>query len=161
MNKNEKTFRLVNKISQSFSIIVTNFQYAATLITNIRLKLNLTFVPLLQMKLVTVMRLRKIRMTISTMKLIANMVQTISSRRINILTTLRQSMKAVVIIYVRQPITFVSKARQKLVSIISNGKLTLDATPNLVQLFLLGYFDPDTLGDWDASTLGAMDYTVV
>ena len=161
MNKNEKTFRLVNKISQSFSIIVTNFQYAATLLVNIRLKLNVIAVAILRMKLVTVMRLRKIRITISTMKLITNMVQTISARRINILTTLRQSMKAVVIVYIRQPITFVSKARQKLVSIIKQGKLTLVGTPVLVQLFLLGYFDPDTLGDWDASTLGAMDYTVV
>lgn len=161
MNKNEKTFRLVNKVSQSFSMIVTNFQYVATLITNIRLKLNLAFVPLLQMKLITIMRLRKIRLTISQMKLIANMVQTISSRRINILTTLRQRMKAVVVIYTRLPITFISKARQKLVSIIAGGKLLIAATPNLVQLFLLGRYDPDTLGTWDASTLGAMDYTVV
>lgn len=161
MNKNEKTFRLVNKISQSFSIIVTNFQYAATLIINIRLKLNLAFVPLLQMKFVTIMRLRKIRLTISQMKLITNMVQTISARRVNILTTLRQSMKAVVVIYIRLPITFVSKARQKLVSIIKQGKLTIVGTPSLVQLFLLGRYDPDTLGTWDASTLGAMDYTVV
>ena len=160
MNKNEKNFRLVNKISQNFQIIIANFEYAATLLFNINMKIAIGFMPTFIGKMVTAMRLRRIRIVISTVKLITKMTQAISSRRINIAFVVRERMKAVTSIVLRHPMVFISKARQKIVSIIGEGFLHIVWDMTLATFFTLGDFDPDTLGDLDIFTLGEMDYTV-
>lgn len=160
MNKNEKNFRLVNTISKNFQIIIANFQYAATLLFNINMKIPIGFVPSFISKLVTAMRLRRIRIVISTVKLIANMTQAISSRRVNLAFVIRERLKAVTSIVIKHPILFVSKARQKLVSIVNEGFLHIGWVMTLATFFTLGDFDLDTLGTLDVLTLGDMDYTV-
>lgn len=160
MNKNEKTFRLVNKVSKNFQIVIAGFQYAATLLFNINMKIRVNFVPSFIMKMVTAMRLRRIRIVISTVKLITSVTQSISSRRIRLALVIRERMNAVASIVVYHPIGFVSSARQKIVSTIKNGILRLNIVMTLATFFTLGIFDPQTLGTLDTKTLGEMDYTV-
>lgn len=161
MNKNETTFRLVNRTSKNFSIIIANFQYAATLLFSIRDRVRLSFIMTLFAGAFSTIRLRRIKLVISQMKLITNITQIINTKTVKLLVTFRQRMKAVVTIYLRNPITFISKARQKLVTIIYEGKLRIVTSPVLVILYTLGYWDVYTLAPLDAKTLGEMDYTVV
>lgn len=161
MNKNEKTFRLVNKTNQSFSIIIAGFEYAATLLANIRIKSRIITVMSLFVKGYSTITVKKIRLVISQVKLITKITQTINSKTIKLLTTFRQRMKAISIIYLRNPMGFVSKARQKIVSIIAEGKLTISTSPVFVILYTLGHWDVETLLTLDSMTLGDMDYTIV
>lgn len=161
MNKNEKTFRLVNKTNQSFSIIIAGFEYAATLLANIRIKSRIITTMSLFVKGYSAITIKKVRVLISQVKLIVKIVQTINGRTIKLLTTFRQRMKAVVIVYLRNPILFVSKARQKIVSIINEGRLSVTTSPVFVILYTLGHWDGYTLLPLDSMTLGDMDYTVV
>ena len=160
MNKNEKNFRLVNRISKNFQLIIANFEFAATLIANIRQKLNIGFVMSLANRVFSTISLRKIRMVISQVKLITSITQAISSRRVKLAFIVRERMKAVVSVVIKHPILFVSKARQKLVSAIKEGFLHISWVMTLATFFSLGDFDPDTLGTLDVLTLGDMDYTV-
>ena len=160
MNKNEKNFRLVNKISQNFQIIIANFEYAATLLFNINMKIAIGFMPTFIAKMVIAMRLRRIRIVISTVKLITKMTQAISLRRVRLSFSIREQMKAVTAIVIKHPMLFVSKARQKIVSAINEGFLHVAWDMTVATFFTLGDFDPDTLGDLDAFTLGDMDYTI-
>ncbi len=161
MNKNEKTFRLVNKTNQIFSIIIANFEFVATLLFNIRNTIDLTYIMTLYISLISNIRLRRIRISISQVKLITRITQAINSKRIILLIIFRQSMKAVVSVYLRNPINFVAKIRQKLVAIMYEGILHIATTPVFVTLFTLGHWDPFTLLPLDSMTLGEMDYTVV
>ena len=160
MNKNEKNFRLVNRISKNFQIIITNFEYAATLLFRINMKIAIGFIPTFAARISSAIRLRRIRIVISTVKLITKITQTINSRRINIAFAIRERLKAVTSIVMKHPILFVSKARQKIVSIVSEGFLHIAWVMTLATFFTLGDFGPDTLGDLDVLTLGDMDYTV-
>lgn len=161
MNKNEKTFRLVNKTNQVFSIIIAGFEYAATLLVNIRLKSRIITTVSLFIKAYSIITIKKVRLVISQVKLIVKITQTINSRTIKLLVTFRQRMKAISIIYLRNPMGFISKARQKIVSIIAEGRLTISTSPIFVILYTLGHWDVETLLTLDALTLGDMDYEVV
>ena len=88
-----------------------------------------------------------------------SITQTINARRVRIIYVAKERMKAVVTILLKNRITFISKAIQKLVSTIVIKKIQIIATPILAQFFTLGYFDPQTLGTLDVLTLGEMDYT--
>lgn len=161
MNKNETTFRLVNRISKDFSIIISNFEYAATLLANIRSKLRINLIMSLLTNISSSVLLRKIKISISQVKLITSLVQTINSKTIRISIVFRQRMSSIISIYLRNPISFVSKARQKILSTISDGKLIISTSPVFVILFTLGHWDVYTLLPLDSMTLGDMDYTVV
>lgn len=160
MNKNEKNFRLVNKISQNFQIFIANFEYAATLLFNINMKIAIGFMATFISKMVIAMRLKRIRIVISTVKLITKMTQAISLRRVKLAFTIRERLKAVTLIVIKHPIVFVSKSIQKLVSAIGEGFLHIGWDMILATFFTLGDFDPDDLGTLDVQTLGDMDYTL-
>lgn len=161
MNKNEKTFRLVNKIATSFSIIVANFEYAATLLFNIRDRIRITFIPALLIKMSTVINSKRVRIIISQVKLIVRITQTINTKRVRLFVSVKQRMKAVADFYLRNPILFVSKVRQKLVVIVYEGKLRIITSPVFVILYTLGHWDTYTLLLLDSMTLEDMDYTTV
>jgi len=161
MNKNEKTFRLVNKNITSFSIIIANFQYAATFLFHIRDKIVISFVASLSIKLNSIINLRKVKLIISKMSLIIKITQIINTKTIKLIIFFRQIMKFISIIYLRNPISITSKAKQKLISIINEGKLSLVTSPVFVILYTLGHWDIDTLLILDSMTLGSMDYTIV
>lgn len=159
MNKNEKDFYLTNRTFKTFSVIISGFQYAATLLFRIRDHIVITAIPKFTGKMVTIMRLKRVRLVISQMKLISKMVQVISLRRITVVALMKQSMKAAAAIIVYMPAIFVAKLRQKIVTLVLQGKLTIIISPTLASFFLLGTFDPSTLGTLDTNTLGDMDYT--
>ena len=156
---NQKTFNLTNRISKSFYLIIDNFFYAATLLMNVLFKLRITFSPTFAIAFLTNINLRKIKLIISQVKLRVSITQTINARRVRIIYVAKERMKAVVTILLKNRITFISKAIQKLVSTIVIKKIQIIATPILAQFFTLGYFDPQTLGTLDVLTLGEMDYT--
>ena len=156
---NQKSFTLINRVSKTFPIIISNFAYAATLLFRIRDRIRLSFSPTFYIKFIYTLTLKRIRLIISQVKLITKPTQTIDLRRVRLIVTVRERLKAVTTIYGRLRLTIVSSARQKLVSSIIIKKIVLSITPTLAHFFTLGDFDPDTLGTLDVQTLGDMDYT--
>lgn len=156
---NQKTFNLVNRVSKSFDLLISNFAYVATLLFRIAFKIGITFSPIFALKVIATINLRRIRIIVSQTKLITSITQTINARKVRLIYTMRETLKAVSTISLRLRMTPVSKAIQKVVSSIIIKKVVLTINPTLAQFFTLGYFDPQTLGDLDALTLGEMDYT--
>jgi len=156
---NQKTFSLVNRVSKSFDLLINDFAYAATLLFRIAFKIGMSFSPTFALAAFTTINLRKIKLIISQVKLITSITQTINARRVRLIYTMRERLKAVSTISLRLRMTPVSKAIQKAVSSIIIKKVVLTIDPTLAQFFILGDFDPQTLGDLDALTLGEMDYT--
>ena len=156
---NKKTFNLTNKISETFSMAVSQFAFATTLLFRIRDRLRLIILPSFSIKMVSLINLRKIRLIIGTAKLITSITQTINAKRVSLVFSIKERLSSVVSIYGRIPITISSKAVQKAVSTILLKKVTLTIDPVIATFFTLGYFDPKILGDLDTLTLGEMDYT--
>ncbi len=158
-NKNEKSFKLINKVSQSFNLIIANFDFVSTLLTIIRLRLRLTFVYTSVMKFVTTINLKRVRLIISQVKLIQSITQTINVKRIRLIMSSKAIMKAISTFSLRLRIGFISSAIQKLTTTMKTGILRITLDPTIAQFFTLGDFDPEILGDLDVLTLGDMDYT--
>ncbi len=156
---NQKTFKLINRISKSFDLIIDNFAYAATLLFRVAFKIGMVLSPTFALRFVTTINLRKIRIIVSQTKLITSITQTINARRVKFVFTIKERLKAVSTISLRLRMTPISKAIQKVISTITIKKITITAVPILAQFFTLGYFDPQTLGTLDTLTLGQMDYT--
>jgi len=158
MNDNKKSYNISIRTSQAYTFIISGFQFATSLFFRIRDHIVITFVPKFTTKMVTNINLRKIKLVISQMKLIANMTQTISLRTVKINYTMRDIMKFVTTIYIRNPITFISSGIQKITSTMNTGILGIDFNPTLANFFTLGDNDPDTLGTMDTETWGDLDY---
>ncbi len=156
---NEKTFDLTNKVSETFSMIISHFAFATTLLFRIRDRLRLIILPSFSMKMVSLINLRKIRLTIGSTKLITSIMQTINAKRVSFIFSIKERLSSIISIYGRIPITISSKAIQKAISTILLKKITLTINPVIATFFTLGYFDPKILGDLDTLTLGKMDYT--
>ena len=154
---NKKVFRLTNRISKSFKLLVDNYTFAVTFLFRIREKIRLTFVATLAARVSATINSRRIRLTFLS-KLITKITQTISSRKIKLTILPREIKKAVTTILFNTRLTISSKAIQKLVVNMAQARLTLVTSPILAQFFTLGDYDPDTLGTLDTETLGDLDY---
>jgi hypothetical protein len=161
MQKQTKSFNLTLRNTKAYSIILSGFQFATSLFFRIGFKIAIALSPSFIQKAVSAIRLRRVNFAVSKTSLIANITQTISARRIRIVASMKQTMKFVSSIYLRNRLSFVSRTIQKLTSSIIIKKIQIASDPTIAQFFLLGTYDPDTLGDWDAVTLGAMDYVEV
>lgn len=159
MNKNTKSYSVSLRNSKAFSFIIAGFQFATSLFFRIRFKIPITFVVKTIGKMVTVINLKRVRLVISQMRLITKITQTINLRRVSITYNLRQIMKFVTTVFIRQPILFISSARQKLITVLKTGILRVIADPTIAVFFTLGNLDPDTLLILDPQTLGDLDYT--
>lgn len=157
-NINKKTYNLTVRTSKSFNIIIDGFIAAATLLFRIRDKIVITFIPSFISFNNLSLNMKRVRIIISPVKLIQKVTQTISLKTIKMIYIMKMSMKTTVIIYVRSPITFVSKLRGKIFTVISAGKVRMLATMVMGQIFPLSIYDPQTLGTLDTATLGSMDY---
>lgn len=157
---NKKTFSLVNRISNSFDIIIDNFSYAATLLANFRSRIIFIILPAFVLRISYIISLKRIRLLISQIKLIVNPSQTISLRRIKITYFARERLSNFLTIFARLRMNPNYSARQKLATNIIIKKIILNIDPTLAEFFTLGYFDPSTLGTLDSLTLGDMDYTI-
>lgn len=156
---NQKTFSLINRISETFSMRLSNFAFATTLLFRIRDKIKIVILPKFSTKMLTTINLRKVKVSIGVVKLITSIIQTINLKKISIVFTMSDRMSFLIDIYGRIRMTISSKAMQKLLSTIVIKKITLSINPVIATFFTLGYFDPEILGDLDTLTLGDMDYS--
>lgn len=156
---NTKTFSLINKISETFSLRISNFAFATTLLFRIRDKINLVILPSFKISPLMVFNLRRIRLITGVVKLIANITQTINVKKVRLVLSIREILSNTITIYGKVPLSIVSKAIQKATSTILIKKITLTIDPVIATFFILGDFDPEILGDLDPLTLGEMDYT--
>lgn len=155
---NKSTFNIVKRAKTTFTVAVDGFRSATTLIFRIRDRIRIAFVATLASQLYATILIKKVRLVISQAKLRVSITQTINLKRVSISYVFKQQMKFVSTIYGRLPIVAISKARQKIVSTIKNGILSVVAEPTLATFFNLGTYDPQTLGTLDVKTLGEMDY---
>lgn len=158
---NSKSFNIINRFSKSFSLVVEGFQFATSLFMRIRFKIPITFVTSAIANVFTNIRLRRIQITISPVKLIGKLVTTINLRRVRLNFSMKETGKIYTTIYGRVRLNLVTKAIQKIVTSINLRRINIAFDPTIAQFFTLGVYDPDTLGDWDAATLGQMDYVEV
>lgn len=147
------------KNSQAYSIALSGFVFAATLFFRIRNTIVITILPQFSMKMVTSIRAGKLNVT-AVLRQTGQLVTTLTLKKITLVAIANEIGKLVTDIAFLSPLIFVSSAIQKLIVPLKTGKLSLLITPTLASFFLLGTFDPTTLGTQDVKTLGAMDYTV-
>lgn len=157
---NNKSFNLITRTRKTFSLILSSFDYAVTFFFRINGKIKLTFVSTAIMQFVSTINLKRIRMTISQMKLITKITQTINLKRIRLVIVIRERLNAVAVFNQKTRLSFISKAIQKVVSIIILKKIKLTFVPTLATFFSLGYYDPQTLLTMDTQTLGSLDYII-
>ena len=155
---NKKSFNLSVVVAKSFDIFVANFQAATTILFEIIERIEITFAASLRGKLLSTINVKRIRILLSQVKLRVSITQTINSKRITASYTFRQLLKAVTIASLRNPLTFISSARQKLITILSSKTVRILTDPILATFYILGNYDPDTLGTMDTETLGDLDY---
>lgn len=156
---NQKSFKLINRISETFSMAISNFAYATTLLFRLSFRIGFITSPQISVQAVTNLIIKRIRIIISQVKLIANITQTINAKKISFVINFRQIVSNTLLVPFKLGITAISSARQKIVSTILIKKVVITASPTLATFFSLGYYDPETLGDLDGLTLGEMDCT--
>lgn len=154
---NKKSFSLTSRVSKSFQIAIHGFQFATSLFMNVGFRLVIGFVSSAVAKIVTNIRLRKVRIAFVS-KVTVKPTQLFNLRRVRLTFVSKALLKSVITIYGRVRLLMISSARQKLVTSIVIKKVVLTISPTLAQFFSLGDYDPDTLGSMDTQTLGALDY---
>lgn len=158
---NSKSFNIINRFSKSFSLVVDGFQFATSLFMRIRFKIPIVFNSSAISQIFTNIRLRRIIISISPVKLIGNLVTNINLRRVRLNFSMKETGKIYTTIYGGVRINFVTKAIQKIVTAINLKKIRINFDPTIAQFFTLGTYDPQTLGTLDTQTLGALDYVEV
>lgn len=158
MAGNKKSFNLTSVSSKTFALILSSFDYAVTFLFRINNKIRMTFVASLINKFTQTMNLKKIRILISQVKLIVKPTQTVNLKKIKITALSKLIGKLVSVIKIKNVITFVSTARQKIISSIILKKIKLTFTAILATFFTLAQHDPSTLATMDIQTLADLDY---
>lgn len=159
MNINEKDFILIKRGVQNFVLYLNNF-YA-----KFSLRLNLYTIALVAdftsaMAELSTINIKKIRIIINKFSLLEKITQTISLKFIRLTVIIKETLKVASTINVTNIIYPTAMLWQFLITPIRQ-KLIFTATALLAQFNSLSDFDPLTLGDLNAETLGDMDYTEV
>lgn len=157
---NIKKFTLYNKTLKAFSISIYNFASALTLLGNVSLKVGISYVISFLSKATSTITIKKVRLTISKVSILSKITQTLSAKRISILSAIKEAMKVLAVL--ENGFTLVPHASlvYRVGSSLSS-KLQLTATIILAEFNTLFDFDPDTLGDMDIQTLGDLDYALL
>lgn len=158
MAGNKKSFNIVSVSSKTFSFILDSFDYAVTFLFRINNKIRITFNSSVIVKFTQTINLKKIRILISQVKLIVKPTQTINLKKISISAIGKLIGQIVSTINIKLPILFVSKAIQKVISIITLKKIKFTFTAILATFFTLADYDPDALSTMDVQTLADLDY---
>lgn len=158
MAGNKKSFNLTSVSAKTFNLILSSFDYAVTFLFRINNKIKITFVASLINKFTQIINLKKIRILISQVKLIVKPTQTVNLKKIKIIALSKLIGKLVSVIKIKNVITFISTARQKIISSIILKKIKFTFTAILATFFTLAYHDPSTLAAMDIQTLGDLDY---
>jgi len=158
MAGNKKSFNLTSVSSKTFNLILSSFDYAVTFLFRIRNKIQITFIASLINKVTQTINLKKIKILISQVKLIVKPTQTINLKKIKFTAISKLIGKIISIIRIKNVITFISTARQRIVSSIILKKIKIGFTAILATFFTLAYHDPSTLATMDIQTLADLDY---
>lgn len=158
MAGNKKSFNLKSVSSKTFNLILSSFDYAVTFLFRINNKIKIIFVASLINKITQTINLKKIRILISQVKLIVKPTQNINLKKIKFTVLSKLIGKVVSVIKIKNIITFISSARQKIISSIILKKIKFTFMPILATFFTLAYHDPSTLATMDIQTLGDLDY---
>ena len=158
MAGNKKSFNLTSVSSKTFNLILSSFDYAVTFLFRINNKIKITFVANLINKFTQTINLKKIKILISQVKLIVKPTQTVNLKTIKLVAISKLIGKIVSVIKIKNVITFISTARQKIVSSIILKKIKFTFTAILATFFTLAYHDPSTLAVMDIQTLADLDY---
>jgi hypothetical protein len=160
MNVNTKSYNLVRILGKSFSLAINGFATALTFIFNNIFGLALTFVASLFMMSDSDINVKKVSLVFQNPNLTEKITQTINAKKVALLLSIRESLKAIVTI--TQGIDFLPgiSSREKVDAGLSN-KLPITSTVLLAQFNSLIVFDYLQLSDVDGEILGDMDYTLV
>ena len=158
MAGNKKSFNLTSVSSKTFNLILSSFDYAVTFLFRINNKIKITFVANLINKFTQTINLKKIKILISQVKLIVKPTKTVNLKTIKLVAISKLIGKIVSVIKIKNVITFISTARQKIVSSIILKKIKFTFTAILATFFTLAYHDPSTLAVMDIQTLADLDY---
>ena len=158
MAGNKKSFNLTSVSSKTYNLILSSFDYAVTFLFRINNKIKITFVANLINKFTQTINLKKIKILISQVKLIVKPTQTVNLKTIKLVAISKLIGKIVSVIKIKNVITFISTARQKIVSSIILKKIKFTFTAILATFFTLAYHDPSTLAVMDIQTLADLDY---
>lgn len=149
---------MIVKSSKAYSIAIAGFVFAATLFFRIRDRITITILPQFTTQMFTTINVKKV-VVVALMKLSGNIVSTINTGRNTLTARASEIGKLFVDMVSYHPIVFISSAIQKITLTLMGGRLGLTISPILASFFILGDYDPTTLGTQDVKTLGAMDYT--
>lgn len=158
---NQSPFRLVVKTVESFSLILSGFAAAVTFLFNIVFTVSADYVMSLFTDALVTINSGKIRSTISAVKLSQKETLTFNLKKISVIPTVRETIKATTSLVQYLVISPLGSLKYKVTSAISAGKHTMTLTAILAQFNSLLDFDYTILGDLDTQTLGDMDYTLV
>lgn len=158
MAGNKKSFNLTSVSSKTFALILSSFDYTITFLFRINNKIKITFVASLINKITQTINLKKIRILISQVKLIVKPTQTVNLKKIKFTALSKLIGKVVSVIRIKNVITFISTARQKIISSIILKKIKFTFTAILGKFFTLAYHGPSTLAAMDIQTLADLDY---
>jgi len=158
MTGNKKSFNLTAISSKAYSLILSSFDFAVTFIFRINNKIKITFVSSIINKFTQTINLKKIKIIISQIKLIVSPTQSINLKKIKLVSVLRLIGKIFSTIKIKNVISFISSARQKIVSSIIIKKIKFTFTAILATFFTLAYHDPSALSIMDVQTLADLDY---
>ena len=125
MTGNKKSFNLTSVSSKTFSLILSSFDYAVTFLFRINNKIKITFVASLINKFTQTINLKKIRILISQVKLIVKPTQSVNLKTVRLVAVSKLIGKIVSVVRIKNVITFVSAARQKIISSIILKKIKL------------------------------------
>jgi hypothetical protein len=158
---NQKNFSIINRISKSLSLYITDFPYVITLLFRISDRMVLTFTPIVAMIFSSTIIIKRVRLTISSVKFTEKPVATIKGGIVRLAYTIKESLKITYALEILgQIIDFGMSLIQKANTTIVQ-QMPLSATMLLASFNTLGMFEVIDLGTLDSETLGDMDYTVV
>lgn len=160
MAGNKKVLNLSVKNRKTFNIFLDVFESVATLLFNIRSTIVTDFIMSLYIALFTSIKVKKVKLIISKVNLIANQIQILNLKKIKIVNLLRETDKVSTNIPIRVFLSFVSRLALKVVSTINTKKISMTFTAILATFYTLGQYDIVTLGTMDTSTLGDLDYVL-
>jgi hypothetical protein len=162
MTGNKKSFTMNSVTVKAFSFILNSFDSAVTFLFRIKQKIPITFISSAKVGAVTNITLKKIKITITNIKLIFKLIQPLNIKKIKITIIPKEIGKIVQALSIKKVvITLISKATQKLISGVILKKIKLGFVGTYGTFYTLGTYDPQTLGTLDTQTLGALDFTLI
>jgi len=158
MDKNKREFRLLKKTQSAFSAIADGFSVVTTFLFRIKDRILFNFVMKLSTKANTSINLKKIRLNFIQVKLKESLFPSFNLKKIRLSYVLKERLKAVTSILLKNRIVFGVSLRQKAIASIGIKKINITFSPLVREFIKLSTHDPQTLATLDLKKVGEMDY---